>query len=196
MVKLTEKERLIVRELIRNPRASDSDISKKTKIPIMTINRRRKSLEDRGLIEYYASINKSDSGFGIFGARELFIVQLKIGITAKEYIEKLEGDGSWRMLNSKCISSAYLGEDEGHLALILALDASGHTGTSEEFNGKIVPFIRGRLGKDAIVRVRTVALNQRLRVHHNYLPGQNIAKGIIRKDWPDDLIFIDEVNED
>lgn len=195
MVNLTEKERKIVRELIRNPRISDSEISKKTNIPVMTVNRRRKYLEENELIEYYASIVKSKGGFEVFQSRELFIVKFAIGITAKEYLEKLERDGRWQMLNSKYISFAYLGEDEGHLALILAVDSTTTKGSSEEFNGKIVPYLRQKMGKDSILKVRTVSLTNRLRVHHNYLPGINIEKGNISKKWPDDLIFVDEVEK-
>ena len=87
--KLDETERKIVRELIRNARASDSEISKRTGIPVMTINRRRKRLEDSKLIRYYCSIDKGEFGLKIFGAKELFIVQFKIGISKKEYLEKI-----------------------------------------------------------------------------------------------------------
>ena len=194
--KLDETERKIVRELIRNARASDSEISKRTGIPVMTINRRRKRLEDSKLIRYYCSIDKGEFGLKIFGAKELFIVQFKIGISKKEYLEKIEKDARWRLLNSRHISFAYLGESEGHLALIIGLDALTQNELVDEFNGKIVPYLKGKLGQDCIKNVKTVTLAKLIRVHHNYLPAYNMEKGHIKSDWPDELIFVDEVEED
>ena len=54
MIKLDEKEQKIVKELIKNPRISDTQIAKNTNIPVMTINRKRKAylgqLEARSLL--------------------------------------------------------------------------------------------------------------------------------------------------
>ncbi|MBT3304602.1 Lrp/AsnC family transcriptional regulator [Candidatus Woesearchaeota archaeon] len=193
MVKLDKIEQKIVKELIRNARASDSEISKKTSIPVMTVNRRRKKLEDEKVLRYYTSLDKGEFGMEIFGAKKLFIIQFKIGISRKEYIEKLESDAKWRLLNSKYISFAYLGDSGGHLSLIIALDAKDAEELIEEFNAKIVPYLRTKLGKDCIRRVSTTSLTKLLRVHHNYMPAHNMDKGRIKKDWPDDLIFVDGV---
>lgn len=194
MVKLDETERNIVRELIRNARISDSEISKKTGIPVMTVNRRRKRLEEKKLIRYYTSIDKGEFGLDIFGAKELFIVQFRIGIGKKDYLSLVEKDPRWRMLNSRYISFAYLGEEEGHLALIISLDAVEQNDLVEEFNTKIVPYLRDKLGKDCIRKVKTLTLTKLIRVHHNYMPAYNMEQGRIKKDWPDDLIFVDETN--
>jgi len=77
--KFDEKEVKILRELIRNPRASDNMISKKTDIPVMTVNRKRKRLEDERVLRYYVSIDKGEFGLKIFGAKVLFAIKFKIG---------------------------------------------------------------------------------------------------------------------
>ena len=64
----------------------------------------------------------------------------------------------------------------------------------QDFNGKIVPSLLNRLGKDAIERVTTASLSKLIRIHHNYLPYANMEKGHIKEDWPDDMIFVDEQN--
>jgi len=56
-IKLDDKEVLIVKELIKNPRSSDNGISKITKIPVKTVNRKRKGLESRNLISYYTYLH-------------------------------------------------------------------------------------------------------------------------------------------
>ena len=191
---LDEHEVKIIRELIRNPRISDNKISKRTKIPVMTVNRKRKRLEEQRLLRYYTSIDKGEFGLKIFGAKALYIIQFKIGITRNQYLEKLEKDPKWRTFNSKFISLAYLGEKDGHLALMLILDAKEPNLLGEEFNGKIVPFLREKLGRDCIRNITTATLNKLVRVHHNYMPAFNMEKGVIMDTWPNDMIFVNETD--
>jgi DNA-binding Lrp family transcriptional regulator len=194
MRRLDEKEVKIIRELIRNPRASDNTIASRAGIPVMTVNRKRKRLEEERLLRYYVSLDKGEFGLHIFDAKELFIIKFKIGITRKEYLDKLELDPIWRMFNSRYISLAYLGEKDGHLALMLILDAVTEDQLVEEFNGKIVPFLKEKLGQNCIREVITTSLNKLVRVHHNYMPATNMEKGVIRKGWPDRYIFVNETD--
>ena len=189
---LDESEVKIVRELIRNPRASDSQIAKKTKIPVMTVNRKRKKLEQEKLLRYYTSIDKGEFGLHIFGAKMLYIIEFRIGITRKKYLEVMETDAKWRTFNSRYISLAYLGEKDGRLALMIILDAKDDDHLVEEFNGNIVPFLNEKFGNDCIQEITTANLNRLIRVHHNYMPYINLENGKIRDTWPDDMIFVDE----
>ena len=195
MRQLDEKEVRIIRELVRNPRASDNRISKKTGIPVMTVNRKRKALEEKNMIRYYLSLDKRHPEVHIFEAKRLYIIKFKIGITRKQYFEKLEEDPNWRMFNSRFISSAYLGDKGGHLALIITLDAVTKDQLTEEFNGKIVPFLKEKLGADCIREVITASIDKTVRTHHNYLPAMNMRNGIVKKEWPNEYIFINETGE-
>lgn len=192
---LDEAEVKIARELIRNPRASDNHISKQTRIPVMTVNRKRKNLEQEHFIRYYTSLDKGEFGLHIFGAKQLYIIKFKIGITRNKYLEIMETDAKWRTFNCQYISLAYLGEKDGHLALIIILDAKDEAHLVEEFNGNIVTFLNEKLGKDTIEEILTVPLSKLIRVHHNYMPYMNIEKGIIKDSWPDDMIFVNEVEK-
>ncbi|MBN2101327.1 MAG: Lrp/AsnC family transcriptional regulator [Candidatus Aenigmarchaeota archaeon] len=193
MRELDEKEVKIIRELIRDPRASDNQIAKRTNIPVMTVNRKRKKLEEEKLLRYYTSIDKGEFGLKVFGAKTLFVIKFKIGITRQTYYETLEKDPTWRMFNSHYISLAYLGEKDGHLALIIILDAKTREDLVEEFNGKIVPFLEEKLGQKCIKDIITTNLDRMVRVHHNYMPAMNMENGKIKKEWPDSLIFVNEV---
>ena len=185
----------IVRELIRNPRSSDNQIAKKTGVPVMTVNRKRKNLEKEKFLRYYVSLDKGEFGLHIFGAKQLYIIKFRIGITRKKYLEVMETDARWRMFNCKYISLAYLGEKDGHLALIIILDAKDEAHLVEEFNGNIVPFLDEKLGKGAIEEITTSSLNKLVRVHHNYMPYLNIEDGRIKDSWPDDMIFVDDTSD-
>ena len=52
-IKLDEQEQKIIKELIRDPRISDNQIGRNTKIPVKTVNRKRKNLEQRNIISYF-----------------------------------------------------------------------------------------------------------------------------------------------
>ena len=183
----------IVRELIRDPRASDNQVARRTNIPVMTVNRKRKKLEEEKLLRYYTSIDKGEFGLKVFGAKTLFMIKFKIGITRQKYYETLEKDPVWRMFNCHYISLAYLGEKDGHLALVIILDAKTREDLVEEFNGKIVPFFEDKFGQKCINEIITVNLDKMVRVHHNYMPAMNMENGRIKKEWPDSLIFVNEV---
>lgn len=192
-MELDNNERLIVRELIRNPRISDNQIAKRTNVPVMTVNRKRKRLEGMKVLRYYTSLDKGEFGMHIFGAKQLYIIKFKIGITREKYLKTMETDAKWRTFNCKYISVAYLGEKDGHLALVIVLDAKDEAHLVEEFNGKIVPYLTEKLGSDAIEDITTTSLSKLIRVHHNYLPYTNIENGKIKDSWLDDMIFVDEV---
>lgn len=189
---LDENERKIVKELIKNPRISDNQIAKNTKVPVMTVNRKRKQLERENLLRYYTSFDTGEFGTERFKAKQLYIIKFKIGIARKDYIEKVEKDKKFQEFNASYTSLSYLGEKDGHLALVMILDAKTDSLLVDEFSGKIIPHLKEKLGNDCIRGIITTKISNTLRRHHNYLPGINMEKGIMKKDWPDEWIFIDK----
>lgn len=89
MSKIDWQEKSIISYLIRNPRASDNEISRKTKIPLKSVNRKRKKLESQGLIYYFTYLDNSPAGTGCFGSRKLYTVRLKRGITRNQIAQKI-----------------------------------------------------------------------------------------------------------
>lgn len=189
---LSATEAKIVGELIKNPRISDNQIAKNTKIPVMTVNRKRKALEEKALLQYYASIKKHGDGIGIFGVRQLYIIKLQSGITRQKYMQDIEMNPELKIFNCTFISTTFLGEKDGHLAVIVILDAVDDTKLMDEFNEKIIGTLKDKFGEDAIREVTTTRITDTVRIHHNYLPKLNMDKGVMKKDWPTELIFIDD----
>ena len=196
MRELDQNEVKIVRELIRNPRISDNQIAKKTNVPVMTVNRKRKKLEKEGLLRYFTSFDTGEHGTGMFKAKQLYIIKFKVGITRQKYLESLEYDKKIRGFNADYISLSYLGEKDGHLALIMVLDAETESKLVDEFSNRIIPYIREKLGEDAIREVITTRIMDTIRRHHNYLPAINMENGVMKKEWPDDWIFVDKAKEE
>jgi DNA-binding Lrp family transcriptional regulator len=192
---LDKQEKLIVRELIRNPRLSDNQISKKTKIPVMSVNRKRKALEKAGLLRYFTSLDTGEDGTGKFKAKQLYIVKFNIGITREKFLREFDKNTKTHPDSAHYISLSYLGEKDGHLTYMCILDAETESMLLDEFNGKIIPSFVHSFGSDCIKEVVTMRVTNTIRRHHNYLPIINMKDGVIKEDWPDDYIFVDEEYE-
>ena len=67
---LDEQERLIVRELIRDPRHSDHGIGQATGFNTRTVARKRQKLEEEGILSYFTHVDLSAKGTGYFDAYE------------------------------------------------------------------------------------------------------------------------------
>ncbi|MCK5139446.1 MAG: Lrp/AsnC family transcriptional regulator [Thermodesulfovibrionia bacterium] len=195
MKELDDFERKVVKELIRNPRISDNQIAKNVKMPVMTVNRKRKGLEEEGYLRYFTSLDTGEHGTGKFRAKQIYCVKFKIGITRKEFMDKFEKDPKLLTFTSCYISLSYLGEKDGHLAYIFILEAETESKMMDEFNSKLIPALMERFGEDCIRERITLRITNTLRLHHNYIPTVNMKGALIKKDWPDGYIFVDQENE-
>ena len=191
MSQLDEQEVKIVRELIRNPRISDNALSKKTGVPVMTVNRKRKTLEESGMISYYTDLRHGDGGTEDFHAKQMYMIKFRIGITRQEFLNNMRKDRSLRRFNAEHIVMSYLGEKDGHLALIMIVNARTEQDLNESFNGHIVPMLKRNYGEDCIMSIDTTRVLEPIRQHHNYLDGVNMTKGRIEDNWPNEYIFVD-----
>lgn len=187
MIQLDEQEQLIVKELIRNPRLSDNQISKITKVPVMTVNRKRKSLEERGFLNYYCYLDTSKYGLDTMPARQLYMIKLRIGITKKEFIDKIIGPN---LLLKFKIYESFIGEKDGQLVFSLILEGSRGNETMEIFNGEIVPILQEKFGKDCIDETFVIRVTSSIIILKNYMPLKNIEKGFIKENWPKEYIKI------
>ena len=72
MRELDDQERLIIRQLIRDPRESDNGIGESTGVNVRTVGRKRQRLEQDGILSYHTQVNLTESGTGpIHGAARL-----------------------------------------------------------------------------------------------------------------------------
>ena len=145
----------------------------------MSVNRKRKILEEKGIISYYADIKHGDNGSEDFHVKQLYIIKFKIGLTKKEFLTKIKEDKTLKKFNSEYVVESHIGEKEGHLAVTTLLNAKDQAERTESFNGKIIPMLKKNFGDDAIISVDTVTISEPIREHHNYIHGVNIKNGIM-----------------
>ncbi len=189
MVELDHFEKKILRELVRNPRVSDNQISHITGIPVKTVNRKRKILEEKGFINYISLLNYMK--MGVFGTTQLYLVIMKEGITKKALIDFLNSVNYSAHL-IKHIDSCFIGEFEGNSALVFVIQSRKDEDVVEIFNADLVPLINGRFGQESVKDVKVLRINNLFSFSHNYLMSKNMEKGKMKADWPNDLIFISD----
>src|SRR3989338_6274070 len=184
MRELDPQQKLIVRELIRNPRVSDNQIAKNTNVPVMTVNRKRKALESENVLRYFTSLDTGEHGTGKYKSKQAFMIKFNIGMTRQRFIDDVEKDSKFLSFSARTVSLSYLGEKDGHLAYLVILDAETASHLLDEFNDILIPFLKKKFGEDCIREITSMRITNTLRRHHNYTPIINMEKGIIREDWP------------
>jgi DNA-binding Lrp family transcriptional regulator len=185
-----EQERAVLKALIRNPRQSDNHISKVTGVPTPSVRRKRRRLEEDGLLNYFAAIDMQETGTGTFSARHLYIIKFRIGITTRQIVEEIKSEPNVRSVFTDLIYESHIAEMDGRVTLVMIIEGKNDADIIENVQGKIVPSLRKNHGPDSIEEISTLRLLSPIRVFHNYVPMVNMDKGILRSDWADDAIFV------
>jgi len=195
MRELDEQERLIVRQLIRDPRESDNGVGEITGVNVRTVGRKRQRLEQEGILSYYTNLDLSATGTGEFTARHLYIIKFRIGITFKQLTDDLKREPFVRSIFTEIIFESHIAEIDGKLAMLLFIEGASDTGIVQTVQEKLIPSLLRNHGENSIEEISTVRLLAPVRMMRNYLPFVNMEHGYIRKDWPDDAIYVGKINK-
>src|ERR1700742_4508841 len=87
---LDYQERLIVRQLIRDPRESDNGIGEATGVNVRTVGRKRQRLGQSGILSYFPHLDLSANGTGEYSARHLYIITFRIGVSYTQLLEDIK----------------------------------------------------------------------------------------------------------
>lgn len=183
-MELDEQEKLIIKALIKDPRMSDNNIGKLTKVPIRTVSRKRKKLEQENKINYYASVIQKGK------ARHLYLIKFKMGVTKKKLMDEISVEPKIKTLFTEMVYESHFGEIDGHTAELLIIEGSSDNEISENFNGKILPLMLKNHGEDSIIEITTIRLSDNIRIFHNYLPFINMKHGKIMPDWHLESVYV------
>lgn len=183
---LDEVDRAIARELVKNPRTTDKHIRDATGIALRTISRRRRRLEEEGLIRYSAEVQQ---GLERRVSRHLYIIHFRLDIPLNEIRAKVSNP-SMIAENTDIIYESHIAEVDGRLALLLVVEGARESDVVESVHDKLLPRLIENHGKDAIEGISTICLLDTIRRQRNYLPGINTKGPAIRPDWPSSSVFV------
>ncbi|MFP4111569.1 MAG: winged helix-turn-helix domain-containing protein [Candidatus Woesearchaeota archaeon] len=185
------KEEQILREIIKDPTISDNQISKKTGIPVKTVNRKRKRMENNNYMYYFVVPNNGREGTGVFSAMQLYTIYFDYGISREQVLGVLNDD---KIMNEpvlrKHILTDWLGEKDGRVAYHCIIRSRVESDIIEIVNVEIVPKFTSKLGSYVIKNIEVMQNVMPLRVFHNYFPDYNMEKGKIKKEVPKENIFV------
>jgi len=190
MRELDDQERLIVRQLIRDPRESDNGIGELTDVNVRTVGRKRQRLEQEGVLSYYTQLDLSAQGTRQFNTRHLYIVNFRIGVTFKQLTEDIQKEPFVRSIFTEIIFESHIAEIDGKLAMLLYIDGASDTEIVQTVQEKLIPSLLKNHGENSIEKISTIRLLLPVRVMRNYLPFVNMENGYIKKDWPNDAIYV------
>jgi DNA-binding Lrp family transcriptional regulator len=190
MQNFDEQERLIVRQLIRDPRESDNGIGEATGVNVRTVGRKRLRLEQEKILSYHTHVDLSAAGTGQFGARHLYIIKFRIGITPQGILDDIKAEPRVRSIFSEVIFESHVAEIDGHVALLLFIDGASDADIVQTVQDKLIPSLLRNHGEGSIEEVSTIRVLAPVRVMRNYVIPVNMEQGYIRKDWPDEAIYV------
>ena len=190
MKELDEQERLILRHLIRDPRESDNGIGEATGVNVRTVGRKRQRLEQAGILSYFAHLDLSSRGTGQFNTRHLYIIKFRIGITYKQVLEDIQREPFVRSIFTEIIFESHIAEIDGKTAMLLFIDGESDTGIVQTVQEQLIPSLLRNHGENSIEEVSTIRVLAPVRAMRNYVLPVNMDSGYIRKDWPDEAIYV------
>jgi len=187
---LDEQERKILRALIRDPRQSDNAIAEATGVNVRTVSRKRLRLEQEGILSYYSNVDLTGSGTRQYNTRHLYTIKFRIGVTYKRLLEDIKRENAVRSVFTEVIFESHIAEIDGKLAMLLFIDGESDLDIVQTVQEKLIPSLRRNHGEDSIEEVSTVRILSPVRAMRNYVLPVNMEAGYIRRDWPDEAIYV------
>ncbi len=187
---LDEQERLIVRQLIRDPRESDNGIGETTGVNVRTVGRKRQRLEQGGILSYFTHIDLSAGGTGEYNSRHLYIIKFRIGVSYTQVLEDIKREPFVRSVFTEVIFESHIAEIDGKIAMLLFIDGASDIDIVQTVQEKLIPSLETNHGRGSVEEVSTIRILSPVRAMRNYILPVNISHGYIKKEWPDEAIYV------
>lgn len=179
-----------MRQLIRDPRESDNGVGEATGVNVRTVGRKRQRLEQSGVLSYFTHLDLSATGTGEYLSRHLYTIKFRIGVSYKQLLEDIKREPFVRSVFTEVIFESHIAEIDGKLAMLLFIDGASDIDIVQTVQEKLIPSLENNHGKGSIEEVSTVRILSPVRCMRNYILPVNIESGYIRRDWPDEAIYV------
>ncbi len=187
---LDEYDKIILRALVRDPRNSDNAIGIATGVNVRTVARKRQKLEEDGVLSYFTNVELSAKGTGQNLIRQHYTIKFKLGVTLARILQDIRNEPKVRSVFTESIIESHVAEMDGHLAMILIIEAESDQALVQTVHEKLIPSLRRNHGHDCIEEIRTMRILAPVRVMRNYVVPVNMKDGYLLKEWPDDAIYV------
>lgn len=175
---------------MRDPRESDNGIGEATGVNVRTVGRKRQRMEQEGILSYHTHLDLTATGTAQFNARHLYVIKFRIGITPQGVLADIKSEPRVRSIFTETIFESHVAEIDGHVALLLFIDGVSDADIVQTVQDKLIPSLLQNHGANSIDEVSTIRVLAPVRVMRNYVLPVNMESGYIRKDWPDEAIYV------
>lgn len=190
MKELDSQERAIIRQLVRDPRESDNGVGERTGVNVRTVGRKRQKLEQSGVLSYLAHVDLTSAGTGQFTTRHLYIIKFRIGVTYLQLLDDIRREPFVRSIFTEIIFESHIAEIDGKLAMLLFIDGASDTDIVQTVQERLIPSLQRNHGEGSVESVSTMRILSPVRLMRNYILPVNMQDGYIRRDWPDEAIYV------
>ncbi len=187
---LDEHDKIILRALVRDPRNSDNAIGIATGVNVRTVARKRQKLEEDGVLSYFTNVELNANGTGQNLIRQHYTIKFKLGVTLARILQDIRNEPKVRSVFTESIIESHVAEMDGHLAMILIIEAESDQALVQTVHEKLIPSLRRNHGHDCIEEIRTMRILAPVRVMRNYVVPVNMKDGYLVKEWPEDAIYV------
>ena len=187
---LDDHEKIILRALVRDPRQSDNAIGIATGINVRTVARKRQKLEEDGVLSYFTNVDLGPQGSGQNLVRQHYTIKFKLGVTLDRVLRDIRNEPKVRSVFTESIIESHVAEMDGHIAMVLIVEAESDQALVQTVHEKIIPSLRRNHGHDCIEEIHTIRLLAPVRAMRNYVVPVNMKNGYLVKEWPDDAIYV------
>ena len=117
-----------------------------------------------------------------------------VGVTYKQLTDDIQREPFVRSIFTEIIFESHIAEIDGKLAMLMFIDGASDTEIVQTVQEKLIPSLLKNHGENSIEEISTIRLLSPVRVMRNYLPFVNMENGYIKKDWPDEAIYVGKLD--
>ena len=99
-----------------------------------------------------------------------------------------------RSIFTVVIYERHIAEIDGRIAMLLFIDGENETDIVQTVQEQLIPSLLRNHGENSIEAVNTIRVLAPVRVMRNYVIPVNMSSGYIKKDWPDEAIYVGQAH--
>jgi hypothetical protein len=135
-------------------------------------------------------VDLTASGTRQYNTRHLYTIKFRIGVTYKRLLEDIQRENAVKSVFTEVIFESHIAEIDGKLAMLLFIDGESDLDIVQTVQEKLIPSLLRNHGEDSIEEVSTVRILLPVRAMRNYVLPVNMTEGYLRKDWPDEAVYV------
>ena len=87
-----------------------------------TVSRKRRRLEQEGILKYYTAVELQGDGTSRYTTRHMIIIKFTLGVTRSQIVEEIRSEPNVANVFSELIRDSFIAETDGQVALVMIVE--------------------------------------------------------------------------